>query len=726
MNTENKSSNESALQKYGMNLVAEAMESKLDPVIGRDEEIRRVIQILARRTKNNPVLIGEPGVGKTAIVEGLAQRIAHGDVPVNLKNELWSLDIGALVAGAKYRGEFEERLKGLLKEITDKEDGTILFIDELHLLMGAGKAEGALDAANMLKPLLARGKLRCIGATTLNEYRKYIEKDSAFERRFQQVFVGEPSVEATISILRGLKERYEAHHGVRVLDGALVAAARLSDRYITQRFLPDKAIDLIDEACASTRVQLDSQPEEIDHMQRRLLQLEIEKSALSKEKDDPSKKRKGQVEREISELKDQLQPLKMQWESEKGRVDELRSLQEKLDRLKTKSETAKRRGDLALAADLVYNAIPDIETRISSLTKELSKEATDSGVTNDDGKKRRKLLSEVVDVDNIAEVVARWTGIPISKLAQSQKEKLLSLKESLKQRVKGQDHACEAVANAVMRSRAGLASPTQPAGKFLFMGPTGVGKTELAKALAFELFDDEKNVVRIDMSEYSEEHSVARLIGAPPGYVGYEEGGQLTESVRRRPYAVVLFDEIEKAHRKVHASLLQLLDDGRMTDGQGRTVDFSNTVVIMTSNVGSEALLSGDTQTALNMARAVFPPEFMNRLDLVIFRPLGMDSVSLICKLALKDLSARLERNQNISINASDAAVKLLANEGFSPMYGARPLRRLIEKHIGTELARMVVGGRVKAGGQVMVGVSRDNKLTFDVNPALQGPQQQS
>eukprot|EP00299_Pterocystis_sp_00344_P006851 c1919_g1_i1.p1 GENE.c1919_g1_i1~~c1919_g1_i1.p1 ORF type:complete len:724 (+),score=175.75 c1919_g1_i1:87-2258(+) len=694
-----------ALSKYGINLVQRALDAQLDPVIGRDEEVRRVIQILSRRTKNNPVLIGEPGVGKTAIVEGLAQRIASGDVPETLKTQLWSLDMGSLVAGAKYRGEFEERLKEVMKEVEDSDGGVILFIDEMHLIMGAGKTDGAMDAANLMKPLLSRGKLRCIGATTLTEYRKYVEKDSAFERRFQQVFVGEPSVPSTISILRGLKERYEAHHGVRIADAALVAAAQLAHRYISQRFMPDKAIDLIDEACANTRVQLDSQPQVIDQLQRKQLQFEIELSALSKEKDAASKKKIEEVKREISNIKENLAPLTMQWKAEKERVSEIRELQEKLDKLKIKATNAQRRGDVDTAADLVHYAIPETEKRLTTLTSEVekAKSADKSGL----------MLSEVVGVDEITQVVARWTGIPISKLAEGQREKMMGLRERLSNRVRGQDQACKVVADAVVRSRAGLANSHQPSASFLFVGPTGVGKTELAKALAFELFDDEHNIVRIDMSEYSEEHSVARLIGAPPGYVGHDEGGQLTEAVRRRPYCVILFDEIEKAHRKVILSLLQLLDDGRLTDGQGRTVDFTNAIVIMTSNIGSDILLSRApdvTEKVLLRARATFPPEFLNRLEFVMFQPLTMESVHLICVQLAQILSARLLKSNNISLSFEKAVLEHYSRIGYSPDYGARPLKRLLEKEIATRIAKCVLAGKAVSGDQIVLSMSNDSK----------------
>eukprot|EP00299_Pterocystis_sp_00344_P009083 c3698_g1_i1.p1 GENE.c3698_g1_i1~~c3698_g1_i1.p1 ORF type:complete len:789 (+),score=225.30 c3698_g1_i1:361-2727(+) len=693
-----------ALSKYATNLVLKAQESELDPVIGRDEEIRRCIQILARRTKNNPVLIGEPGVGKTAIAEGLAVRIAAGDVPESLKAQLWSLDVGALVAGAKYRGEFEERLKAVLKEVEESSGGVILFIDELHLLMGAGKSDGAMDAANLLKPLLARGKLRCIGATTLNEYREHIEKDSAFERRFQPVFVNEPSVEATITILRGLKDRNETYHGVRITDAALVSAAQLADRHITQRFMPDKAIDLVDEACANVRVQLDSQPEVIDQLERKKFQLEIEKKALDKEKDEASKKRKREVEDEIGAIKTKLDPLQRQWQMEKTVVQELREKQDKLEKLRAKAETAKRGGNVQQAADLIYFAIPETEEQIKRLTADMEKQ-----------KGSNKMLAEVVTDENIMEVVSRWTGIPISKLQQGQRERLLTIFDRLNERVKGQSHVCEAVADAILRSRAGLAAENQPMASFLFMGPTGVGKTELAKALAFELFDDEKKMTRIDMSEYSEQHSVARLIGAPPGYVGHDEGGQLTEAVRRRPFSVVLFDEIEKAHKKVLVALLQLLDDGRLTDGMGRTVDFTNTIVIMTSNIGSEYILNGDTDTALAMCRSHFPPEFLNRLDLIMFNPLNENTLRAIGKCMVDQVSATLEENSGIQLKVTQEAIDRIVRDGYDSAFGARPIRRMLEREVSTQVAHLVVAGRAVAGDAVLVSIGSNHQLSFVV-----------
>jgi len=711
---ENKSSDQAydALEKYGMDLTKAAEEGKLDPVIGRDDEIRRVIRVLSRRTKNNPVLIGEPGVGKTAIVEGLAQRIVRGDVPQNLKCKVVSLDMGALVAGAKYRGEFEERLKAVLKEVREANGSIILFIDEIHLVLGAGKVDGAMDAANLLKPMLARGELRCIGATTLDEYRKHVEKDAAFERRFQQVFVSEPSVTDTISILRGLKEKYETHHGVRIADNALVIAAQLAHRYITNRFLPDKAIDLVDEACANTRVQLDSQPEIIDQLERRQLQLEIEEAALSKEKDPASKQRLEQVKSELTSIKEQLKPLRMQYESEKNRVQEVHTLQQKLEQLKQKAISAERRGDVQLAADLRYYAIPDLERKLTKLSQEQQEEQQKIN--------EQKMVSEVVGPEQIAEVVSRWTGIPVKKLSQGEKERLLHLGDQLHKRVVGQDEAVDAVAEAVLRSRAGMGRENQPMGTFLFLGPTGVGKTELAKALAYELFDDEKHMVRIDMSEYMEQHSVARLIGAPPGYVGYDEGGQLTEAVRRRPYSVILFDEVEKAHSQIWNILLQVLDDGRLTDSQGRTVNFTNTVIIMTSNLGSEFLLEnpGPTITeatkkkVMNVVKKHFRPEFLNRLDdIVIFSPLSPENLSNIVRIQLTSLSKRLA-SRDIEITLDDSAAQFILNQAYDPVYGARPLKRFLEKHIVTQISRMLLSGELTDHSSVLITTTSGSSNT--------------
>ena len=680
-----------ALRKYGHDLVEQAIAGKLDPVIGRDEEIGRVVRVLARRTKNNPVLIGPPGVGKTAIVEGLAQRIARGDVPDSLRCRLYSLDIGALVAGAKYRGEFEERLKAVLKEVQDAAGSIILFIDEIHLVLGAGKGEGAMDAANLLKPMLARGELRCIGATTLEEYRKHVEKDAAFERRFQPVYVGEPSVVDTISILRGLKERYEVHHGVKITDSALVLAAQLAHRYIQGRFLPDKAIDLVDEACANIRVQLDSQPEVIDTLQRKHLRLEIEATALAKETDPLSQQRLAKVREELSRVDEELRPLVALHQQQRGRLDELRELNSRLNEMRVKAADAERRRDLERAADLRYYAIPEIEQRIRKLNEAQKNEP----------EPERRLITEVITDEQIAEVVSRWTGIPVSRLNEAQAQRLISLPQRLHERIVGQDNAVKVVSEAILRSRSGLARVNQPVGCFLFLGPTGVGKTELAKAIARELFDDDRHIVRIDMSEYMEKHAVSRLIGAPPGYVGYEEGGQLTEAVRRRPYNVVLLDEVEKAHPEVLNVLLQLMDDGRLTDGQGRTVDFKNCVIIMTSNVGSEYLttalqqqpISKDAARDLVMTavRRRFRPEFLNRLDdIAIFNALTRDDLLAILELQARDIQSRLvERDIRMQLKA--LAAQIFLEEAYDPAYGARPLCRHLEKRIVTELGRMLL-----------------------------------
>ncbi|HUS41442.1 MAG TPA: AAA family ATPase [Ilumatobacteraceae bacterium] len=666
-----------ALEKYGQDLTALAESGKIDPVIGRDEEIRRCIQVLSRRSKNNPVLIGEPGVGKTAIVEGLASRIADGDVPEGLKNKrLIALDIGSMLAGAKYRGEFEERLKAVLKEITDAEGEIITFVDELHTIVGAGGAEGAMDAGNMIKPMLARGELRMIGATTLDEYRKHVEKDPALERRFQQVYVGEPSVEDTIGILRGLKERYEVHHGVRIQDSALVSAAVLSDRYITSRFLPDKAIDLMDEAASKLRIEIDSLPTEIDVVQRRILQLEIEQVALEKETDAASKERLDSLHEELAELNVQVAEMKRVWEQEKQAIDAIRSLKEELEELRTRVE---RETDLAAAAEIRYGRIPELERRIEEATSHLAS-IQEGGA----------MLKEEVDAEDIAEVVARSTGIPLNRLMESETSKLVHLEELLHERVIGQDQAVTSVANAIRRSRAGLSDPNRPIGSFMFLGPTGVGKTELARALAEFLFDDEKSMVRIDMGEYMEKFSVSRLIGAPPGYVGYDEGGQLTEAVRRRPYSVVLLDEIEKAHPDVFNTLLQLLDDGRLTDGQGRTVDFTNVVLIMTSN------LPGDPS-------AFFKPEFINRVDDIIrFRALTEADLEHIVKIQLESVRKRLA-DRRITLDVDEGAMAQLAREGFDPAFGARPLKRVIQREIGDKASMLILGGDVVEGGTIAV-----------------------
>jgi ATP-dependent Clp protease ATP-binding subunit ClpB len=710
---QNAEANYQALTKYAKDLTDLARQGKLDPVIGRDDEIRRTIQVLSRRTKNNPVLIGEPGVGKTAIVEGLAQRIVSGDVPETLRNKrLVGLDLGSMLAGAKYRGEFEDRLKAVLKEIENAKGQIVLFIDELHTLVGAGAAEGAIDASNMLKPALARGELRCVGATTLNEYKKHIEKDAALERRFQQVYVGEPTVEDTIAILRGLKERYEVHHGVRIKDSAIVAAATLSNRYITDRFLPDKAIDLIDEAASRLRIEIDSLPQEIDVLEREILQLEIERQALQREEDERSKARRRDIEQRIADLQERASGMKAKWQSEKEEIERMREAKNELEQLRLQLDQARNAGDLARAAELQYGRIPELERKLGAEQAKLAELQRD-GV----------MLKEEVDEEDVALVVAKWTGIPVSKMLEGEMQKLVTMEERLSQRVIGQDEALTAVSNAVRRARAGLQDPNRPVGSFIFLGPTGVGKTETARALAEFLFDDERAMIRLDMSEYMEKHAVARMIGAPPGYVGYEEGGQLTEAVRRRPYSVVLFDEIEKAHPDVFNVLLQILDDGRLTDSKGRTVDFKNTVLIMTSNLGSreiQAVADDEGQVrgaVLEVLRGHFKPEFLNRIDdIVIFHQLSRDQIGRIIDVQLERLRALLAE-RNISLTLDDSARALLAREGYDPLYGARPLKRAIQTLVQNPLASKLLRGEVLPGQTVRVSAEGD-EMRFDAEAA--------
>ena len=700
-----------ALKKYGIDLVEQAKSGKLDPVIGRDAEIRRVIRILSRKTKNNPVLIGEPGVGKTAIVEGLAQRIVRGDVPEGLKDKtIFTLEMGSLLAGAKFRGEFEERLKAVLTEVSKGDGRIVLFIDEMHTIVGAGKAEGAIDAGNMLKPMLARGELRCIGATTLNEYRQHVEKDAALERRFQTVLVDQPSVEDTISILRGLRERFEIHHGVNIRDEALVNAAVLSNRYVSDRFLPDKAIDLVDEACAMIRTELDSMPAELDEVSRRVLQLEIEETALKQEKDKSSKDRLEALRKELGNARDKMETIKRQWENERKGIDDVRVLRERIESTRAEMERAERAYDLNLVAELKHGKLPTLEAELENLDKAEKREDS--------------ILKEEVTAEEIADIVARWTGVPVTKLIEGEREKLLRLQSILHERVIGQDEAVDAVSEAIMRARAGIKDPHRPIGSFLFLGPTGVGKTELAKTLAESLFDSENNVVRIDMSEYMEKHSVARLIGAPPGYVGYEEGGQLTEAIRRKPYSVILFDEVEKAHPDVFNVLLQLMDDGRLTDSQGRTVDFKNVVVILTSNVGSRYLQDNsiDNEISESVRESVmaelrdhFRPEFLNRIDdVVLFKPLSLEEITEIVDLLLAGLNKRLV-DRKVSVSFTPAAKKWIGEKGYDPTYGARPLKRFLQKQVETKLARALVAGEVDDGAEVTFS-TKDDELLMKVS----------
>lgn len=687
------------LEKYGRDITKAAKDGKIDPVIGRDEEIRSITRILSRKTKNNPVLIGEPGVGKTAIVEGLAQRIIKGDVPNNLKDKtIWELDMGALVAGAKYRGEFEERLKAVLKEVKDSEGNIIMFIDEIHMIVGAGALEGAMDAGNMLKPMLARGEVHCIGATTLNEYRKYIEKDAALERRFQKVLVKEPTVLDTITILRGLKSKFEVFHGVTIKDKALIAAATLSDRYITDRFLPDKAIDLVDEAAATIKVQMESVPTALDNLERNIMRLEIEKEALKKEKDNISKNRITEIDKELDNLKLKEKDLKTKWEEEKTVNTKISKKKEEIDRANFELETAENNYDLESAARLRHGTIPKLEKELASL-EEINKS---------------EILSDTVDEESIAAIISKWTNIPVSKLVEGDKEKLLHLEDKMKERVKGQDNAIHLVTEAIIRSRAGIKDPNRPIGSFIFLGPTGVGKTEVARTLAYELFDDERHMIRIDMSEYMESHSVARLIGAPPGYVGYDEGGQLTEAVRRNPYSIVLFDEIEKAHHDVFNVLLQILDDGRITDGQGRTVDFKNTIIIMTSNLGSEYILDNKdnaNELVMQELRSTFKPEFINRIDeIIIFNSLTKDVVYDILNKIIKDIEYRL-RDKNIKINVTDKAKEFIVNASYDEKYGARPIKRYVQRNVETLIAEAIINDKISFGSTITIDVDSDKLI---------------